>query len=108
MRCLGLTPGKLVKYFEAPFRDDSDEEIERIKTLVALARAIFVIWLGAVREESKYPIKDLVPWGLNNIGYHGLASHNPLSYNTKITGVEHSDLREGSDGGPTISDLYRR
>jgi hypothetical protein len=83
-------------------------EIERIKTLVALARAIFVIWLGAVREESKYPIKDLVPWGLNNIGYHGLASHNPLSYNTKITGVEHSDLREGSDGGPTISDLYRR
>jgi hypothetical protein len=61
MRYLGLTPGKLVKYFEAPFRDDSDKEIERIKTLVALARAIFVIWLGAVREESKYPIKDLVP-----------------------------------------------
>jgi hypothetical protein len=43
MRCLGLSPGRLVTYFEVPFRDDSDEEIERIKILVALARAVFVI-----------------------------------------------------------------
>jgi len=26
MRCLGLSPGRLVTYFEVPFRDDSDEE----------------------------------------------------------------------------------
>lgn len=86
MRCLGLSPGRLVTYFEVPFRDHSDEEIERIKTLVALARAVFVIWLGAVRESSKLPIKDLVPRGRDKIGYHGLASHNPLIYNIKNNG----------------------
>jgi hypothetical protein len=86
MRCLGLSPGRLVTYFEVPFRNESDEEIERIKILVALARAVFVIWLGAVRESSKLPIMDLVPRGLGKIGYYGLVSHNPLIYNVKNYG----------------------
>ena len=46
---------------EAAFRDDSDKEIERVKTLVTLVRADFVVSFGAVRVESKYVIKYLVP-----------------------------------------------
>jgi hypothetical protein len=86
MKCLGLSPGRLVTYFAVPFRDDSDEEIERIKTLVTLARAVFVIWLGAVRESSKLPIKDIAHSGLDKIDYHGLASHKPLIYIIKNNG----------------------
>jgi hypothetical protein len=43
MRYQGLTLRDLIKYFEVAFRDDFYKEIERVKTLVALARAVFVI-----------------------------------------------------------------
>jgi hypothetical protein len=41
IRDLGLNPGKkLITFFEVPFKDNSDQEIERIRRLVALARAV--------------------------------------------------------------------
>lgn len=61
MRYLDLSPRRLVTYFKVPFRDYLNKEIERIKTLVALTRAVFVIRLRAIRGSSKLPIKDLVP-----------------------------------------------
>lgn len=41
-----------------------------------------MIWLGAIDEKLKPKIKDLVPWGLENIEYVGLAGDNPLASNT--------------------------
>jgi len=66
--------------FEVPFSDDSDEEIRRIRSLLALARAVFVMWLGAVDDISKPAIDEFTPWRQQDIMYHGLASHNPLVY----------------------------
>jgi hypothetical protein len=52
--------------------------------LVKLARMVLMIWLGA--DEGWEPaIKDLVPWGLENIDYHGLTGHNTLATNFKGT-----------------------
>ena len=79
MKYHGLSPtGKFITLFTIPFKNDSMEEVQRTRTLVTLARAIFVIWLGAVKEDSKLAVEDLVPWGGKDISYHGFASHNPL------------------------------
>ncbi len=79
---LGLGPkGQLITLFEVPFRDNSDEEVMRIRSLVTLARAIFAIWLGAVRELANPEIKRLVPWELEGLHYHGLTGYNPLARN---------------------------
>jgi hypothetical protein len=45
-----------------------------------------VIWLGAVKESSKPEIKELIPWDLKSINYHGLASHNPLARDVRDPG----------------------
>jgi hypothetical protein len=81
---LGLSHRKLVTVLEIPFLDSSDEEIRRIRTLVALARAVFVIWLGAVKPVWKPAIDGLTPWRQQDIPYHGLACHNPLVYDIKV------------------------
>jgi hypothetical protein len=84
IRDLGLSPrGKFITLFEVPFKDGSSQEIRRIRTLVTLARAVFVVWLGAVKESSKPAIKELNPWELECIHYRGLASHNPLAKNIR-------------------------
>lgn len=48
---------------------------------MAVARAVFVIWLGAVKDPLKPTISSLTPWQPERIQYHGLASQNPLLYN---------------------------
>ncbi|KAL2012465.1 hypothetical protein VTN00DRAFT_5183 [Thermoascus crustaceus] len=73
--------GKLVTLLEVPFKDDSHEETLRVRALVRLARAVFAIWLGAVRESSKPLIQKLVPWELEYIRYRGLASCKFLAFN---------------------------
>jgi hypothetical protein len=65
---------------EVPFKDGSDEAVERIRRLVRLAREVFVIWLAAAKDCSA--IKEIAPWGLEDIRYRGLASHN-LTRNIK-------------------------
>lgn len=50
-----------------------------MRTLVMLARAILVIWLGAIRENSKPAIQELVPWVLENIGYRGFAGYGSMA-----------------------------
>lgn len=67
--------GKLVTLLEVPFKDKSLQETMRVRALVRLARAVFIIWLGAVREAAKPAIKQLVPWELECIRYQGFASH---------------------------------
>lgn len=73
--------GQFVTLLEVPFADDSAEEIKRVRTLVALAKAVLVIWLGAVGKQSRKAIAGLVPWDIATINYLGLAGHNPLLRN---------------------------
>ena len=54
-------------------QDRSDAEVKKIRALVTLARAVFVIWLGAVKELSNLVIKELVFWEEGNINYRALA-----------------------------------
>jgi hypothetical protein len=61
---------------------------ENVKALVTLARMVLMIWLGAVDERWKPVIKDLVPRGLENIKYLGLAGDNPLAINFKRAKVD--------------------
>lgn len=72
---------KIVTLFEVPFENDSDEQVRTVRSLVAVARAVFVIWLGAVKDPLKPTISSLTPWQPERIQYHGLASQNPLLYN---------------------------
>ncbi|KAG9231510.1 hypothetical protein BJ875DRAFT_444016 [Amylocarpus encephaloides] len=81
IRNLGLSrTGKLITLLEVSFKDGSAEEVEKIRRLVTLAREVFVIWLVAAKDCSA--IKEIVPWELEDILYHGLASHN-LARNIK-------------------------
>ena len=67
-----LSPkGKFVTLFEIPFKDDSDEEVRRVRRLVTLARAVYAIWLGAFKERSGPVVNELVPWDLEHIRYQG-------------------------------------
>ena len=75
--------GQFVTLLEVPFADNSNEEIERVRTLVALARAVLVIWLGAVLKESRKAITGIVPWDVESIGYSGLAGPNGLTRNIR-------------------------
>ena len=75
--------GQLVTLLEAPFADNTNEEIERVRTLVVLARAVLVIWLGAVWKESRKAITGIVPWDIESISYSGLAGHNGLFRNIR-------------------------
>ena len=70
--------GQFVTLFEVPFADDSREEVERIRTLVTLAKAVLVIWLGAVEKRSRTAITGLVPWDIETISYLGIGGHNAL------------------------------
>ena len=72
------TRGQFVTLFEIPFKDDSYEEISRVRHLVTLAKTVFVVWLGAVKDHSKPAITELVPWGLENIRYHGLSGYRAV------------------------------
>lgn len=45
--------GKFVTLLEVPFADDSTEEIEGVRTLVTLAEAVLVIWLGGVNKQLR-------------------------------------------------------
>lgn len=54
-------------------QDRSDAKVKKIRALVTLARAVFVIWLGAVKELSNLVIKELVFWEEGNINYRALA-----------------------------------
>jgi hypothetical protein len=65
---------------KVPFKDGSDEEVKRIRRLVRLAREVVVLWLAAAKDCSA--IKEIAPWGLEDIRYHRLASHN-LNKNIK-------------------------
>ena len=76
---------------EVPFADDSTEEIKRLRTLVALARAVLVIWLGAVKKDSKKAITGLVPWDIEPINYLGLSSHNGLWRNIRAPKLLNKD-----------------
>jgi hypothetical protein len=70
---LDLRPdGEFITLFVAPFKNGSKDEVMNDLVLVKLARMVLMIWLGAVDEGWEPAIKDLVPWGLENIGYHGL------------------------------------
>lgn len=74
----GLSPKrKFITFLEVPFKGGGDEEVGRIRSLAILAKAVFAIWLGAVRESSKPAIKELAPWAVENVRYLGLANHNP-------------------------------
>ncbi|KAF8863302.1 hypothetical protein BDZ45DRAFT_670270 [Acephala macrosclerotiorum] len=76
---LDLTPdGEFVTLFVVPFKNGSKDEVMNDLVLVKLARIVLMTWLGAADEEWEPEIKDLVPWGLENIEYHGLARSNPL------------------------------
>ena len=69
IKYLKLDPrSKFVTLFEIPFKDDSDEEVRRVRALVSLARVVFVIWLGAFSEQPKPVVSELVPWRLENTG----------------------------------------
>ena len=83
--------GKFVTLLEVPFADDSTEEIKRVRTLVALARAVLVIWLGAVKKESKKAITGLVLWDIETINYLGLSSHNGLWRNIRAPKLLNKD-----------------
>ena len=63
---------KFVMLFEVPFKDGGNEEVRRISTLVTLAKVVFTIWLGAVRESLQLVIKELVPWELENVTRGGV------------------------------------
>ena len=76
--------GKFVTLLEIPFADDSVQEITRVRTLVALAKAVLVIWLGAVDKPSRKAITGLVPWDIETISYLGLVAHNGLSRNIRV------------------------
>lgn len=81
IRNLGLSrTGKLITLLEISFKNDSEEEDERIRRFVTLAREVFVIWLAAAKDCSA--IKEIVPWEWGDIRYYGLASHN-LARNIK-------------------------
>lgn len=73
--------GQFVTLLEVPFADDSTEEIKRVRTLVALAKAVLVIWPGAAKKQSRKAIEGLVPWDIATIDYLGFASHNPFLRN---------------------------
>lgn len=76
---LDLTPdGEFITLFVVPFKNGSKHEVMNDLVLVKLARMVLMIWLGAVDEGSEPAIKDLVPWGLENIEYLGLAGDNLL------------------------------
>ncbi|KAF8850023.1 hypothetical protein BDZ45DRAFT_680085 [Acephala macrosclerotiorum] len=79
-----LTPdGEFITLFVVPFKNGSKDEVMNDLVLVKLARMVLMIWLGAVDEGWEPAIKDLVPWGLENIEYHGLAGGSPLATNFK-------------------------
>lgn len=73
-----ISKGKLITLFEMPFKDDSDEEARRVRRLVTLAREVYAIWLGAIKDRSNPVINELVPWGLEHIRYRGLAGLSSL------------------------------
>lgn len=78
---LDLDPeGVFITLFMVPFRDGPDGDVLNVRAVVILARAVLMIWLGAVDEGLKPVIRDLAPWGLDN-QYAGLAGDNPLAIN---------------------------
>jgi hypothetical protein len=81
---LDLSPdGEFLTLFVVPLKNGSEDEIMNDLVLVKLARVVLMIWLGAVEEGREPAIKDLIPWELENIEYHGLAGDNPLATNFK-------------------------
>jgi hypothetical protein len=77
--------GEFKRLFTVPFEDGYDGDVMDVRALVLLTRMVLMIWLGAVDERLKPVIKDLVPWGFENIEYLGLAKDNPLT-----TGINQS------------------
>jgi hypothetical protein len=94
---LDLTPdGEFITLFVVPFKNGSKDEVMNDIVLVKLARMVLMIWLGAADEGWEPAIKDLVPWGLENIEYHGLTGHNPLA--TKFKGRDGTKKRGNHKG----------
>ena len=95
IECYSLNPrGSFILLFEIPFKDDSDEEVERVRRLVALAKAVFTIWLGAVKKVSRSAIPEFIPWELDDIRYNGLGECNPLLRNIKDPEETREKLQE--------------
>jgi hypothetical protein len=79
MRNLDLSlQGEFFKLFEVPFNYAFGDGMS-VRGLAILARMVFTIWLGSFDEGLKPAIRDLTPWGLETIGYFGLAVDNPLA-----------------------------
>lgn len=82
IKCLDLSPeGEFIVLFVVPFKDGSKDDVMNVRRLVILGRMVFMIWLGAVDGALKPAIRDLVPWGLENVKYLGVAGDNPLATN---------------------------
>lgn len=97
IKCLDLSPeGEFITLFIVPFKNGSNDDVMDVRALVILARTVLMIWLGAVDEGLKPAIKDLVPWGLKNIKYLGLAGDNPLA--TNFNGRDGAKKRENHKG----------
>ena len=76
---LGLdSKGECKELFIVPFENGFAGDVIHVRALVILARVALMIWLGAGDEKLKRKTKDLVPWGLEDIEYVGLAGGNPL------------------------------
>ncbi|KAF4631730.1 hypothetical protein G7Y89_g6401 [Cudoniella acicularis] len=67
--------------FTVPFENGFGGDVMDVRALVILARWALMIWLGAVDDGLKPLIKDLFPWGIENVEYIGLAGDNPLAIN---------------------------
>jgi hypothetical protein len=81
---LGLnSKGEFKTLFTVSFENGFDGDVMDIRALAILARWALMIWLGAVDDGLKPAIKDLVPWGIENIEYIGLAGDNPLAINPR-------------------------
>ena len=65
-----------------------------------------MIWLGAIDADKtlKPKIKDLVPWGLENIKYLGLSTANPLA--TNFNGRDRTKKRQKHNGTEQAGDTY--
>ena len=88
--------GKFLILSIVAFNDGSTEDVLNVRARAILARMVLMIWLGAIDEGLKPAVKDLVPWGLENVKYLGLAGDNPLAIN--FNGGDEAKERENKKG----------
>ncbi|KAI0490277.1 hypothetical protein F4859DRAFT_500702 [Xylaria cf. heliscus] len=81
----GWGTGRFATLLSMEVKSSEPNEVAMARQLMVLAEATLTIWLGALYvgrldyQLQCLPLRSLCPWGLEQISYCGLCSHNPLS-----------------------------